>query len=327
MYPNYLPKSRGWFIGVIALCVWMLTACAPIEVPTARIETSEPTQESTLEIAVSFPVLADIVANIAGDRADIWSIIPIGGDPHTYIATPQDLVRMAESDLLIRMGANFERLVESGQWRRSVREAGIPELVVADHLELIKIDKIINHGDHVHDLRAGDPHVWLDPQKVLEMIPAIVAALSEVDPAGAAIYAANGSAYASLVEEVDAELVEAMAQIPPELRKLIVHHDAYTYFAARFGFEVLGYVINDGMESQGSAADLAALSDAIMASGVPALFREPQFNAKALELLAEEYGIHVGVLLTDTFTEDVTTYLELMRFNMNSLVQNLTQLP
>lgn len=311
-------KCRAWAVLIVAT-VWLLTACAPVAAPTDVDNFPEP----TLEIAVSFPVLADVVANVAGDRVAVWSIIPVGGDPHTYIATPQDIVRMSESDLLIRMGANFERLVESGQWRRSVREAGIPELVVADHIELIKVDKVIDHGDHVHDLRSGDPHVWLDPQKVLEMIPAIVATLSEQDPAGAEIYAVNGAAYTAQLEVVDAELVEAMAQIPPERRKLIVHHDAYTYFAARFGFEVLGYVLNDGMGSQGSAADLAAFSDVIATSGVPALFREPQFNAKALELLADESGIRVGVLLTDTFTEDVATYLDLIRFNMNSLVQNL----
>lgn len=323
MLQDYISQFQKWLVGVFALMLLLLSACAPIVTPAAISEMPESTSAPGLEIVVSFPVLADIVANIARDRAEIGSIIPVGGDPHTYIATPQDLVRVMESDLLIRVGANFERLVESGQWRRSVREAAIPELVVADHLELIKIDKIIDHGDHVHDLRAGDPHVWLDPQKVLEMIPVIVTTLSEIDPAGAELYAANGAAYAAQVEIVDAELVKAVAQIPPERRKLIVHHDAYTYFAARFDFEVLGYVVNDGMESQGSAADLAALSDVIVASGVQALFREPQFNAKALELLAEEYGIRVGVLLTDTFTEDVTTYLDLIRFNMGSLVQNL----
>ncbi|MEX1021123.1 MAG: metal ABC transporter substrate-binding protein [Litorilinea sp.] len=325
MFQNYIFETQKWLVGMLALCLPLLTACAPVAAPTAMRETSAPARESRLEIAVSFPVLADIVANIAGERAAVWSIIPVGGDPHTYMATPQDLVRMAESDLLIRMGANFERLVESGQWRRSVREAGIPELVVADHLELIKIDKVIDHGDHVHDLRSGDPHVWLDPQKVLEMIPVIVATLSEVDPAGAETYAANGVAYVAQVEAVDTELVEAMAHIPPQRRKLIVHHDAYTYFAARFGFEVLGYVVTNPEQGQSSAANLAHLNDLIATTGISAVFREPQFNANILEQLAQDQGVRVGVLLTDSFTEDVTTYLGLIRFNMNSLVQHLTR--
>lgn len=154
----------GWLAGLLLL----LTACA-VQAPAATGDAAAASVQP-LQIAVSFPILADIVANVAGEQAEVWSVIPYGGDPHTYLATPQDIVRLTQSDYFIRIGAHFERFMESGAWRRAVRDAGIPSLVIADEIELIKVDKVLDHGDHVHDLRDGDPHVWLDPRKVMEMI-------------------------------------------------------------------------------------------------------------------------------------------------------------
>ncbi|NJN94449.1 MAG: zinc ABC transporter substrate-binding protein [Anaerolineales bacterium] len=290
---------------------------SPLPVRTVTPEPGKP-----LAVTVSFPILADIVSNIAGNRAEVWSVIPVGADPHVYEAVPQDIIRVTESDLLILMGANFEHFLKSGFWRRAVQDAAIPKLMIGEQIDLIKIDKVIDHGDHVHDLRDGDPHVWLDPRKVLEMIPVIVEGLSRLDPTGAATYQANGRRYTAEVEQLDTELAAVVAQIPPERRKLIVHHDAFTYFAARFGFEVLGYVVRNPEQSP-SAAEIAELSDLIEQSRIPAVFREPQFNARVLEILAAEHGIKVGLLLTDTFDAGVSSYLELMRFNIRSLSENL----
>lgn len=303
----------------LALLLLLLAAC--VAQPPVAAPVSAPTPPNRLQVATSFSILADIVANVAGERAEVWSVIPFGGDPHTYLATPQDIVRLSQSDYFIRIGAHFERFMESGAWRRAVRDAEIPALVIADEIELLKVDKVLDHGDHVHDLRDGDPHVWLDPRKVMEMIPPIVAGLSALDPAGAAAYAANGERYLAKLELLDAELEAAIAQIPPERRKLIVHHDAYTYFAERFGFEVLGYALRNPQAGAPAAAEIAALADLIEQSGVPVVFREPQFNADVLEALAADYSIKVEVLLTDAFTEEVDSYLALMRFNLQSLLR------
>lgn len=308
-------RVAAWLL--LSLLTTIVLACAPLQPPTAP-PVAEPAPR--LIVAVSFPVLADIVANIAGDGVTVWSVIPFDGDPHTYIAAPQDVVRLLESDLFIRMGAHLERFMEAGAWRRAAREAGIPQLVIAEEIELMKIDLVIDHGDHVHDLRDGDPHVWLDPRKVMEMIPVIVAALAQLDPAHAAAYQRHGEAYRTQVAALDAEVEAAIAQIPSTRRKLIVHHDAYRYLAARFGFQVIGMVLpNPGAEP--SAADVAALSDLITTSGVRVVYREPQFNAKILEMLAAEQNIEVSLLLTDAFTPEVSSYLALMRHNLRSLVK------
>lgn len=279
-------------------------------------------QADRLQVAVSTPLLADIVRNVAGDAADVFSVMPEDADPHTWEPTPGDLVRVTEADTFISIGANLEPFVESGGWRRTVQDAGIAELVVTDHVELIEVDTVIDHGDHVHDLREGDPHIWLDPTKVVAALPAIGAHLGELDPDAAGAYEANVATYTATLTALDAEIEQSFAAIPPERRALIVFHDAYTYFAARYGFEVIGVVLQNP-EAEISAREVVELQDVISEHDVPVIFAEPQFNQEILDVFVRESGVEIGELLSDAFAGRVGTYVELMRFNRDSLVRHL----
>ncbi|GIW07793.1 MAG: ABC transporter substrate-binding protein [Dehalococcoidia bacterium] len=275
-------------------------------------------------VGASFPILADIVRTVAGDRLEVVSVIPDGADLHTWEPSAQDLVRAASFRGFLFIGANNERFLEDGGFRQVLRDRGIPRLEYASQLDLIMVDKVIDHGDHVHDLREGDPHVWLDPRRVIAMLDPTVRFLSELDPEGASVFAANAERYAVALRALDTELATDFARIPPPRRRLVVFHNAFTYFADRYGFDVVEVVIKSpGREP--SAKDIAALRDTIVAAGVPAVFKEPQFNARVLEQVAADLRVPVGVLLTDSFTPGVHTYLDLMRFNRDCLVTHLAQ--
>lgn len=281
-------------------------------------ETSGP----AVVVAASTPVLADIIRAALGPRAEVWSVVPVNGDPHTYEATARELERIGTADLYIQMGANLERYEESGAWRRAVQDAEVPVLRLADHLELITKDLVIDHGDHVHDLRAGDPHVWLDPGYVRRIAILARDAVIELDPAGRASYESAAAAYDAELARLETELEQGIATIPSGHRQLVVLHDAYAYFAARFGFEVIGYVTrNPGQEP--SAADVADLVRIVRDTGVPAVFAEPQLDATVLEMVAAETGVAVRDLLTDSFTAEVGTYLDLMRYDLAELTRSL----
>lgn len=310
--PHPSRTSTSWAL-LVALLVTLLAPWVHAQ-PIAQAD-------RTL-IAVSTPLLADIVRNIAGDQAEVYSVMPETVDPHTWEALPEDIVRIGESDTFISIGAHLEPFVESGPWRRAVKDNGIPELVLTDHIELIAVDRVIDHGDHTHDLREGDPHIWLDPRKVIEAIPAIEAHLSSLDPEGASTYAVNADSYTTQVEALDTELARDLATIPQDQRRLIVFHDAYTYFAARFDFEVIGVVLSNP-EVEISAQEVIELQRIIEESGVRVIFAEPQFNSELLSVFVAENDVAIGELLTDAFAGGVTTYLDLMRFNRDSLVQHL----
>lgn len=279
-------------------------------------------QDDRLQIAVSTPLLADIVQNVSGDRADVFSILPEDADPHTWEAAPQDIVRVTEADTFVSIGAHLEPFVESGGWRRAVIDGGVSQLVIAEQVELIDVDKVIDHGDHVHDLREGDPHIWLDPNKVIEALPAIEHHLTDLDPDGASTYAANRDAYTATLAELDAELEASFATIPAENRVLVVFHDAYTYFAARYGFEIVGVVVQNP-EVEMSAQEVVDLQGDIAEREVPVIFAEPQFNTDILDVFVDASGVEVGELLTDAFAGRVDSYVDLMRFNRDNLVEHL----
>lgn len=300
----------------------LLAVVAMLALATGCGSPSAVSEEDRLDVAVSFPILADIVRNVTGDRARVWSVVPMGADVHTWDAAPRDIARLARSDAFIFMGANHERFVEDGGWFAAADEADVPILEYAKGLELIVVQRIVDHGDHVHDLTGGDPHVWLDPTRVMDLVRLTADFMAGLDPAGASAYRTNAERYTTELRRLDEEIRTGLASIPPERRKLVVFHDAFRYFAVRYQFEVLEYVVKStGQEP--SARDVVGVHEALRASGVPAVFREPQFNAAVLDRVAADRNVKVGVLLSDTFTQEVTTYLDLMRFNLRSLVTNL----
>ncbi len=305
--------------GSRAIC---LLAILSLAVTAVSPDGTAHAQDERPQIAVSTPLLADIVRNIAGDEADVFSVMPENADPHTWEASPSDIVRAAEADSFISVGAHLEPLVESGGWRRAIVGGEVPQLILADHLDLIAVDKVIDHGDHVHDLREGDPHFWLDPGKVIEALPAIAAHLATIKPESAAIFEANATAYTAALQELDAELATSFATIPAERRVLVVFHDAYTYFAARYDFEVIGVVLKNP-DAEISAQEVVELQEIIEANNVPVIFAEPQFNTNILQVFVKENGVTIGELLTDSFGDRVDSYIELMRYNRDSLVMHL----
>lgn len=300
---------------IVAIVIGLL-ALGPVLMGQISAQNERP------RVAVSTPPLADIVRNVAGDAADVFSVMPESADPHTWEPTPQDLIAVSEADSFVSIGAHFEPFIESGGWRRAVADAGVVELVLADHVILVQVDKIIDHGDHVHDLREGDPHIWLDPNKVIEALPAIAEHLAAIDPGSAATYQANAETYTTTLQILDAELAASFESIPAKRRTLIVFHDAYTYFAARYGFEVVGVVLKNPA-SEVSPQEMVELIEIIDERDIQVIFAEPQFNTDVLDVIVAETGITIGELLTDAFADRVITYVELMRFNRDSLVSNL----
>lgn len=280
--------------------------------------------QTPFTIATSMPILQDIVANIAGDAAAVFSIMPANADPHTWEAAPEDLVRLTEASAFIYNGADLEPFVETGGWQATVQDNAIPQLAVVDHVELIEVDDTVDHGDHEHDHHGTDPHIWLDPLTIVQAVPAIAAWLAELDTENAATYAANAEAYVAELEALHSDLDESLSQIPEDRRQLLVFHDAWRYFAARYHFEVIGIVL-ENPDAEVSAQEMVHLLETMEEHDTRVIFAEPQFSTSVLDVLMDEADIEIVTLLTDSFTEDAATYIDLMRFNRDQLVSALAQ--
>jgi zinc/manganese transport system substrate-binding protein/manganese/iron transport system substrate-binding protein len=280
-------------------------ACSPAT-------SGSPSADSGLRIVATTTVLADIVQNVAGDRATVRSIIPPGVGPEDYEPKPEDARALDGADLIVSNGVGLDDfldgLIDSGQG------AAAPRLVLGDGIPTIDIDGEPN------------PHFWLDPTLVTDhYLRAIEAALARVDPAGAATYRTNAAAYAATIASMDRELQADVATIPAERRKLVTFHDAFPYFARHFGFELIGVILpNPGQEP--SAGELAKLVETVRAARVPAVFSEAQFDPSLARTLADEAGITrvVSTLYTDALgPAPADTYLGLMRTDMAAVVEAL----
>ncbi len=188
--------------------------------------------------------------------------------------------------------------------------------------------------EHHHEATTGDahehgncdPHVWLDPRNVMYWTLLIRDTLAELDPAHAAVYADNAAAYLDdLRAFLQDEMIPLIETLPVERRVLVTDHELFGYFAAAYDFTVVGVVIPGGStQAEPSAAEVAALIDAIRAAHVPAIFVNATVNPALSERIAQETGATVETLYTHSLAEgDAPTYLDLMRYDVHKIVETL----
>ena len=267
-------------------------------------EEAEEGETPRVSVVVSLAIFADFARQVGGDRVDVSTLVPAGADPHTYEPGPSRVAKLTKADLVIVNGLGLEAALEDVVEENTSSSAILVEL--AEGLPVI--DK--------------NPHLWLDVQYAIAYVEHIRDALAEIDPAGADTYRANADGYLAELRTLDEEVAAAIDSIPPERRKLVTFHDAFPYLARRYGLEVVAVVVaSPGKEP--SAKDVANLVDAIAAEDVPAVFKEPQLNARILELAADDAGVEVCTLHSAALDKKVNTYVKLMRFNAKELTRCL----
>jgi ABC-type Zn uptake system ZnuABC Zn-binding protein ZnuA len=101
----------------------------------------------------------------------------------------------------------------------------------------------------------------------------------------------------------------------------VTFHDAFGYFGRRYGWQVSAFVPSDA--SDVTPAAVVQVMELVKSEGLPAVFAEPQFGGDVLEQAAEDAGVRVGLIYSDTIDANITSYIEMMRFNAQSLAENL----
>jgi zinc/manganese transport system substrate-binding protein len=182
-------------------------------------------------------------------------------------------------------------------------------------------------GDHEHEEGGCDPHVWFNPYNVELWTLQIRDTLSERDPANAATYAANAAAYLAQLEVLRQEATAQIDTLPPDKRVLVTDHDALGYFAATYGFQIVGLVVPSvSTVAEPSASQTAALIDTIRAQGVPAIFAGVTVSPTLSQQVADEAGAQFYTLYTESLSDaagPAPTYLDFIRYNVGTIVDAL----
>ncbi|HSK67423.1 MAG TPA: metal ABC transporter substrate-binding protein, partial [Anaerolineales bacterium] len=182
-------------------------------------------------ILTSTPLLADVTRAVAGERVRVEPLLGFGVDPHSYQPTPQDAARISESRLIIVNGAEYEHFLES-----LFESAGGERTIVEASAGIVPREE----AESEHGI---DPHMWLDPNHMIIYVENIREALTHLDPKGGLVYKTNAEAYIAELHELDSWILEQVGQIPAEKRLLVTNHEAFGYFAERYGFTVVGTVV------------------------------------------------------------------------------------
>lgn len=178
-------------------------------------------------------------------------------------------------------------------------------------------------GKHVHG--EIDPHLWQDVRNAQAYVQAIRDTLVAADPARAEQFRANAEDYLARLRETDAYVDRTIAQIPRSDRYLVTTHDAFAYLGRAYDVEVAGFV-TPNPATEPSVADRIKLTRTVRALDVPAVFLEPNLAARSTVLteVAHENGLRVCDIYSDAFDDHVTTYIDLVRANADSLRRCLT---
>lgn len=291
--------------AIFLLCI-LATACAPSA-------SSNPQTDPVVLTSTTF--LADIAQNVAGDRIRVESLLPAGADPHSYQPIPQDVAKIEQSKLLIINGAEYEHFLES-----------LLENANGER-EVIEASSGLSPGTDPESEHGVDPHLWLDPNNIIMYVENIREALTHLDPDGAAVYQTNADTYIAQLEDLDVWIVEQVNQIPAEKRLLVTNHEALDYFAERYGFVVIGTVIESfSSDASPSAQQMAALVDQIKSSGAPAIFLDVSDNPALARQIADETS---ATVITSLYLESLTdgppasTYIDMMKHNVSQIVDAL----
>jgi len=266
--------------------------------------------------------LGDVVRNVGGDAIAVTQILKPNSDPHDYEPRPSDVRASAGAAVVFESGDRLD-----GWMGRVVSEAGgSPSVVVLapDHTP----HRVAGERDGPEASRF-DPHWWHDPRNVEAVVPVIRDALATANPGARATYERNAAAYLRKLRRLDRGIAACFAAVPPAQRKLVTDHDAFGYFAARYGIRVVGAVIpSQTTQAQPSAKGVAELARLVKAERVKAVFPESSVNAKLAKAIARETGASARyTLYGDTLGDagsDGATYLTMELHNAASMVRGFT---
>ncbi len=263
--------------------------------------------QNRVNVVASFSIIGDFVKNVGGDRVGVTTLVGPDSDVHVYAPAPADAKKMADARLLVINGLGLEG------W--------LPRLLQASGSKA----PIITATSGIAPLKSGsgaDPHAWQSVANAKIYVANIRDALEAADPADAEIFRKQAQAYLAKLDALDREVREAIAQIPPDRRKVISTHDAFGYFAAAYGIQ---FIAPSGVstESEASARDIAAIITQIRSEKIPAVFLENISDDRMILRIAAETGARVGgMLFSDSLTGekgDTPTYIDMVRHNIKAL--------
>ncbi len=286
-----------------ALTAAALTGCKPSAADASKKK----------RIVTTFTIIKDIAQNVAGDAAIVESITKPGAEIHEYEPTPQDIVKAQSADLVLWNGLGLERWFEKffGNLKN------VPSAVLTEGIEPMGIADGPYNG-------KPNPHSWMSPANAIIYVENIRQALVKLDPANAATYDANATAYTEKLKAIDEPIRAKLAEIPEAQRWLVSSEGAFSYLIRNYGMKEL-YLWPVNADAEGTPQQVRSVIDAVRANQIPVVFSESTISDKPMRQVAKETGARYGgVLYVDSLTDEdgpAPNYLKLLDYNAQTIVK------
>ena len=266
--------------------------------------------------------IGDFARQVGGDAIDVHQILAPNTDPHDYEPRPDDVTTTADAKIVFTNGDNLDA------WMGKVVDDSGSDAKVVDLGAAVPV-KLPGESSGP-EASQYDPHWWHDPRNAESAVRQIAAQLSAVDPADRAKFEANAAAYETKLKRLDSGIANCFDGVPAANRKLVTDHDAFNYFANRYGIQVVGAVIpSQTTQAQPNAQDLSNLVDLIKKEGVKAIFPESSLSPKLAQTIASQTGAQVGqTLYGDTLGPQGSngdTYLNMEAANAEAMFRAFSQ--
>jgi manganese/zinc/iron transport system substrate-binding protein len=310
-------KRRIELILLLWIVVLPLAACGDTNADAQDLS------QRKVRVVATTGMIADIVANVGGERVDATGLMGPGVDPHLYQASEGDVSRLRNADVIFYNGLHLE-----AQMANVLERMNEMDRVTVAVTEQIDEEMLLASPTYVG---SYDPHVWFDVSLWMEAVEVVVQTMADVDPEHAEGYRENGEAYLEELAALHSYVQEQVARVPQQQRVLVTAHDAFGYFGEAYGFDVRG-LQGISTEAEASTADVQRLAQFIAERQIPALFIEssvPQRNVEAVQAAVQAQGFDVvigGELFSDAMGNPGTeegTYIGMVRHNVDTIVSAL----
>ena len=279
--------------------------------------------DKPLKVTATVTMVADLARSVGGERVAVETLMGPGVDPHLYKAAASDVTKLQQADVILYSGLLLE-----GKMQDIFTKLARTKRHVYPVTEAIPEERLLAPPEF-----AGhyDPHVWFDVPLWKLCIDTVVKALTEVDPAGKAVYERRANETRARMDELHEWALKKAAELPVERRILVTSHDAYNYFGRAYGFQVVG-LQGISTVSEAGLADVAKLSDFIREKGIKAVFVESSVPHDTIERISKDTGAKIGgELFSDAMGTpgqmengyDLGTYEGMIKHNLTTIVEGL----
>lgn len=298
-------------IVLIAVILALLTGCQS----KASNEKSD-----KLQIVATYSIIADMIEQITKDKADVYSMVPVGTDPHMYDPLPVDTEKVSNADLVFYNGFNLE----TGKgWFDKLLTITNKKDVSYEVTKEVEPMYLTSEGNESEQ----DPHAWMNIQNGIKYVDIITQTIIEKDPKNKDFYLANQKEYVKELNDLDTYAKDKINVIPQNERVLVTSEGAFKYFSKAYGFEA-AYIWEINTDSQGTPEQMERIIKIINDKKVKALYLETSISPKTMETVAKETGVPIhATIFTDSLAkkgETGDTYISMMKWNIDKISEGLT---